>query len=316
MPEQLHNGKKGMWPGEPVSKEVMMPYLKEKFSRGMLNGKILFALAYPGLFRAAEKLFTLRICRYDHIVKPIRLRAAFDGVLCEQEVREGDLLLGSYNSGNEVVDRQSAIYGGLSIIFHLHHIRLHYCHFDRNRPLANFYYHTPKPAEGVLLHLMKALDIIINESGPFREERCRSLLEAVGTQLYHELEKSLLQDDTQSHAVSRQIKGYLDHNFTCNINCSLVCEALGINRSYGSTVFHSDFGVSMANYLLKLRMDAARHLLSSEHKLKIEEISRFCAFQDTGYFIRVFRQETGMTPGEYRKKNNDVCISKSLPARR
>lgn len=60
-------------------------------------------------------------------------------------------------------------------------------------------------------------------------------------------------------------------------------------------------GVSPGKYLRKCRIDHAKHLLS-ESDLPIKLITVMCGYAEPGYFSRVFKTETGMTPGSYRSK--------------
>ena len=106
--------------------------------------------------------------------------------------------------------------------------------------------------------------------------------------------------------LARKIKFYLECNFFKIMNCSEICDELEINRSYASQIFSRDFGITMNKYLMNLRIDAARKLLSSPEDLKIADIARCCGFHDSGYFSRVFRRHTGKTPIEYRKKHIEV----------
>ena len=106
-------------------------------------------------------------------------------------------------------------------------------------------------------------------------------------------------DDTSK--LARKIKYHLECNFFKFINCSVICDELGVNRSYASQIFHRNFGMTMSDYLLDLRLDAAKKMLSSPDDLKICDIARLCGFQDSGYFSRIFRKHTNFTPLEYRK---------------
>ena len=187
-----------------------------------------------------------------------------------------------------------------SVIFHLHHIRFHYGETCGGVWGRDIYYHTPKPADGILLLMVRALDSILHETGSERDARSRPLLMAIREQLRHELELAASRTSSPCHPVLLRVRGFLENNFHCGINCSTVCDELNINRSYASTLFHHEFGISMSDYLLHLRMNAAKFLLSSRQELKIAEIADYCGFQDPNYFIRVFRQQTEMTPGKYR----------------
>jgi AraC-like DNA-binding protein len=48
-----------------------------------------------------------------------------------------------------------------------------------------------------------------------------------------------------------------------------------------------------------LRMKQAKHLLKTEN-LPVEEIAFMIGYDDPSYFARVFKNETGRTPSQYR----------------
>lgn len=61
------------------------------------------------------------------------------------------------------------------------------------------------------------------------------------------------------------------------------------------------YGVSFRQKLIASRMDMARYLLRSTDK-SVNEISSTVGYADNAAFFRAFRQHTGMTPAQYRKK--------------
>lgn len=61
------------------------------------------------------------------------------------------------------------------------------------------------------------------------------------------------------------------------------------------------YGVSFRQKLIASRMDLARYLLRSTEK-SVNEISNAVGYADNAAFFRAFRQHTGMTPAQYRKK--------------
>lgn len=65
--------------------------------------------------------------------------------------------------------------------------------------------------------------------------------------------------------------------------------------------FRKLFGLSPGQFLLKVRINAARTLLARSEKA-LGEVALECGFYDQGQFGRMFRRELGMTPGEYRRR--------------
>ena len=49
-----------------------------------------------------------------------------------------------------------------------------------------------------------------------------------------------------------------------------------------------------------MRIEQARRLLLQSGR-KVSDICSQVGYKDTDYFVRVFREATGMTPNEYRK---------------
>ena len=302
--QKKHNLKNDLarWLGENTDKKVLLEHFKRTFINKTLAEKFYYAFTYPGERRCSELLYTLRICSFEVPAgETLKMRGAFDGMVEVVGIHDGDILCGSYNGVTETVDPQ-ATYGGFSIVFHTHHIRLHYVRFEKGEIAENIYCYTDKPCDGALQMMCQALDIAIHNIESNRDEICRPLAEALVNQLYSELLQSFHSAMDETSQLARKIKYHLECNFSENINCSLICDELGINRSYASQIFHRNFGITMNDYLFDLRIAAAKKLLTSSDRLKIADIAELCGFQDSGYFSRAFRRKMKCTPLEFRKK--------------
>ncbi len=67
-----------------------------------------------------------------------------------------------------------------------------------------------------------------------------------------------------------------------------------------SEVFRSEVGCSPREYLGQVRLQAAKSLLL-ETDLTVASVAERTGFHDPGYFTRFFRQQTGITPSEFRR---------------
>lgn len=63
---------------------------------------------------------------------------------------------------------------------------------------------------------------------------------------------------------------------------------------------------TLAETLLDMRLNAARHLLRSPLPLTVNVIAHRCGFADPSHFSRCFRRAHGMTPGHYRRLAPDL----------
>lgn len=76
-----------------------------------------------------------------------------------------------------------------------------------------------------------------------------------------------------------------------------------LNVSYSSfrRTFRDHTGVSPHQYRLHLKVSEARELLRST-TLSVKEIGYECGFNDEQYFCRLFKQQTGSTPSDFRRR--------------
>ncbi|MEK3881721.1 response regulator [Paenibacillus sp. PL2-23] len=80
-----------------------------------------------------------------------------------------------------------------------------------------------------------------------------------------------------------------------------IADHVYLNPSYLSKVYKLETGEGISEYLSRLKMEAAAHLLRSSSQ-KIYEIAAGVGYQKTSYFIKVFKDRYGMTPQEFRDK--------------
>lgn len=97
------------------------------------------------------------------------------------------------------------------------------------------------------------------------------------------------------------VKEYLDAHFTERITLDSLADRFYINKFYLTRVFKEQFGQSITNYLLQLRITQAKRMLRfTDHS--IEAVAAECGLQDANYFSRLFKKIEGITPGEYRRQ--------------
>ena len=94
---------------------------------------------------------------------------------------------------------------------------------------------------------------------------------------------------------------YLEEHYAdCDLSLRSTAEQVGINPSYLSKLFNSAYGKGFGQYLNELRIRQAKRLLADE-RLRILDVSQQTGFLSVQNFMRVFKKQTGCTPGEYRQ---------------
>jgi len=80
-----------------------------------------------------------------------------------------------------------------------------------------------------------------------------------------------------------------------------VVAAAGCKRRSLELRFHAELGRSIVTQIQRARLERTRRLLV-ETDFSIERIASSAGFATSGYLIRLFKRETGLSPAAYRKK--------------
>lgn len=80
-----------------------------------------------------------------------------------------------------------------------------------------------------------------------------------------------------------------------------VAQELHLNAVYLGQLFKQNMGRSFSQYLNDYRINIALDMLHNAKYYDVNYIASFVGYQNHGYFYRLFKQQTGMTPSEYRE---------------
>jgi len=124
-------------------------------------------------------------------------------------------------------------------------------------------------------------------------------------------ENSELQNtyDYPIHVYVKQAIDYIKHHYGEKIKVNDIANYVGINRSYLSSSFKKAYGMSPKQYLMDLRMKKATALIQKSNDT-ITEIAKSVGYDDPLTFSKIFRQQMGMAPMEYRKRESEVVEGK------
>jgi len=91
------------------------------------------------------------------------------------------------------------------------------------------------------------------------------------------------------------------HLTDCDFNVELFCKEMHLSHSQLHRKLDALTGMSANQFIRSLRLQKAKSLLL-QPELSITAVAFDSGFNDPGYFGRVFKQELGMTPVEWRQK--------------
>ena len=108
-------------------------------------------------------------------------------------------------------------------------------------------------------------------------------------------------EDIRNYTIKKAITFIREH-YMENISLDLLAEHLEITPEYLSTLFNKEVGINFSIFLKRFRISQAKRLLKGTDK-KIYEIASEVGYNDPKYFNRVFKEEIGISPGDYRQGN-------------
>lgn len=95
---------------------------------------------------------------------------------------------------------------------------------------------------------------------------------------------------------------YMEQHYQENPSLETAALQSGYSASHFSRLFHAQLGIPYSEYLTRIRIRHAQDLLLNTKK-SVTEIALETGYLHTGNLSEQFKQQTGMTPLQYRKSN-------------
>jgi two-component system response regulator YesN len=89
-----------------------------------------------------------------------------------------------------------------------------------------------------------------------------------------------------------------------NLSITMLCDELALTAPYLCYLFKQRHGMTINHYINKVRIETAKNLLVSS-RLKIRDIAQYCGFNNTNYFTRSFKKNTGLLPTKFRAREQE-----------
>ena len=119
---------------------------------------------------------------------------------------------------------------------------------------------------------------------------------------YNMIHKLSCESIAKSHVLAPALE-FLEKNYSSdNITNKSLADLCNISEIYFRQLFKKQFAVTPKQYVIDVRIDKAKQLLSDGF-MKIGAIAEECGFSNQYHFCRIFKSRIGMTPTEYMREN-------------
>lgn len=116
----------------------------------------------------------------------------------------------------------------------------------------------------------------------------------------------ILEDDEEDAGLSplvKQAKKMIEEYYSQGITLEELAQKLCVSEEYLSSQFKKETGASFTETIRKYRIDKVKELLLHSN-LKLNQIADMVGYTDPKYMSKVFREEVGMLPAQFRKVNS------------
>lgn len=103
-----------------------------------------------------------------------------------------------------------------------------------------------------------------------------------------------------NHPVLRSAMSYIKSNLSDPIGAPQIADGIGISRLQLDRLFAKELGISVGREIVRQRLVQAKLLLRNTDA-PLTEIAARTGFCNSAYLANVFKSETGLTPGAWRK---------------
>lgn len=174
-----------------------------------------------------------------------------------------------------------------------------------------FYYYLCFDLLERLTNVLKQHDVPRNETDKLKEKLSR-IMDNCDTvkMLRYEMERICVDSVNKyltSNRDSKQVyvqfaKNYIEEHYAEEVTLQIIADLAHINSAYLSNIFKKATGVNYQTYLTEVRIEKAKRLLC-DLDMNLTQIANAVGYNSTRYFSKMFEQETGMKPSEYRRTN-------------
>jgi len=148
----------------------------------------------------------------------------------------------------------------------------------------------------------KAIALRVNDylPDPFTADDLRSSLSNLRDETMM-LQTPKVQKGQSTSTIIEMVKRYVQDQMHQNITLKKISDMLHFNCAYLGQKFKRHENMTFNEYLLQQRMERAKKLLA-ETDMRIYEIANRVGYSEVDWFYKKFKEYTGESANEYRKK--------------
>lgn len=152
----------------------------------------------------------------------------------------------------------------------------------------------------VLRKISQVLELLQSRD-PFRYVKCSALVYETALDLFIYSSAPDTRSKTEHYEQLTPVLTYIDEHYAEPLTLSDISGRLGLSPQYTCHLFQKSFGLRPFEYINRFRLRKAKELLLQSPGLDVKDIAQAVGYEHTSYFIKLFKQQEGITPSAFRK---------------
>ena len=92
----------------------------------------------------------------------------------------------------------------------------------------------------------------------------------------------------------------IGQKYNSDLSVEGLAAEIGIDRSYLSTIFKRQTGLTVKDYLTSFRISRSQEILFTTD-CPVTQVARMSGYNSVSYFSKAFKRQMGMSPNQYRR---------------
>lgn len=108
-------------------------------------------------------------------------------------------------------------------------------------------------------------------------------------------------DSVNRKDVVEKIIDYFEEHYAEKISLDQLAGNMYLSPFYISRIFKAETGDTPISYLINVRLERAREILTRQEELSIQEVAAMVGYDDAYHFSKLFKKKFGISPSGIRK---------------
>lgn len=154
---------------------------------------------------------------------------------------------------------------------------------------------------GAVLAKIDEVSDCLRSKDPLRYMKCSALVYEIALDLYTLSSSSDMRSKQEHYEQLWPALSYIEDHFHEAVTLAELADQLRLSPQYTCLLFQKTLGLRPFEYINRYRLRRAKELLLQDNRMDVKVVARAVGYEHASYFIKIFKQQEGITPNAFRR---------------